>query len=227
MDESFTTDHDESAAESEPKSSAESEPRLRPQPTKTQKPSADAKPKAAPKKTSLTPKSTGSLSQSKNLPPSALLAKATTDISANGGGGEINPNLIVKMIELRLLKAIGDGPQVQAAFAAKMAEIRSTLGAGNDPIEALLIERIVLCWARIQYVEAAVSGTCERGTAFEQADHWDKRLSNAQGRFLKACLSLERVRKLRRRPPMSGAAISALMGESRTLGELVNVRLKK
>jgi hypothetical protein len=106
-----------------------------------------------------------------------------------------------------------------------MADIRRRLGANDDPIEALLIERIVLCWARVQYVEAAASATCEPGTSFKEADHWDKRLTHAQGRFLKAVTTLERVRKLRRRPPMSGALAAALLGAPKTLGELTQRRL--
>src|SRR5262245_60325613 len=119
MGKSTTTGQSELTERSEPKSSADSGPDPKPPWTKE---SGKQDSVNSLKKTALTKKSTGSLPPSKNLPPSALLSKASTNISANGGAGEINPNAIVKTIELRLLKAIADGPQVQAAFAAKMAE---------------------------------------------------------------------------------------------------------
>jgi hypothetical protein len=93
-------------------------------------------------------------------------------------------------------------------------------GPGDDPLDTLLVERIVLTWARLQYVEEQVSYTYMPDYSnAATAEHWEKRLNDANSRFLRSCMALARVRKLRQRRPMSAAAISAALGAS-TLGDL-------
>jgi hypothetical protein len=124
---------------------------------------------------------------------------------------------MAERVEARLLICISHGvPEIATQCKAQMADIRRELGEGSfgDPLETLLIERIVLTWARLQYVEEQAGYTCMHAATEAQAEHWDKRLTHAQGRFLKSCMALERVRKLRRRAPMSAGAINALLGNS-------------
>jgi hypothetical protein len=115
-----------------------------------------------------------------------------------------------------MLICIASGvPGLASQYKAQMAEIRRALDAGGDPLELLLIERIALCWARVQYVEEQVSySLIKRISNAATAAHWDKLLTQAQNRFLKSCLALERVRRLRRRPQSSAAAVEAIFRDA-------------
>jgi hypothetical protein len=131
---------------------------------------------------------------------------------------------------LNIICSYQDGrpnPEFRAAIGAQLQQMRDQLGAGDDPLETLLIERIVLTWTRLQWCELQSAHTLDGGSTVAMADHWDKRLDQAHSRFQKACLALARVRKLKQRPPMSGAAISALLGTPQTIGELMPIRLKR
>lgn len=163
-----------------------------------------------------------------------------TGTNANGEGGAVEwvkagpatakilePAQIRTMaqrVEDRMLILItgrqGGTPEVRAAYAAHLEQMRQQLGAGDDPLETLLIERIVLTWFRLQFVEEQAIYCFVGDCNAKVAEQWDRRLNDAQSRFLKACLTLERVRKLRRRPSMSGALAAALLGTPKTLGEL-------
>jgi hypothetical protein len=231
----ITTDQSASAEESKPNASADCGPNLKPEPPKTRNPDASAKPGKSLKKTTSTPKSKRSSPKSRNLPPSAYMRPVITSTNANGEGGGvewiqavpkreaiIDPAQVRTMaqrVEDRMIIIIagrqGGTPEVRTAYAAHLQQMRQQLGAGSDPLETLLIERIVLTWFRLQFVEEQaiycfVSAECSA----KVAEAWDKRLNDAHSRFLKSCLALERVRKLWRRPSMSGAAISALLGQT-------------
>ena len=81
---------------------------------------------------------------------------------------------------------------VMKADARHMAKM---LGAGKAPaFELPLIEHIVTCWVRLQLVErdmsSAVKGTHNRDSAL----YWDRRLTEAQRRYLRAVNLLAKVR---------------------------------
>jgi hypothetical protein len=79
----------------------------------------------------------------------------------------------------------------------KLEYVREQLGApAASMVERLLIDRVALCLGRLWYVEDVVSATYGRGVSIDEAQHWDKRLTTAQNRFLKACVALDRHRLL-------------------------------
>lgn len=64
-------------------------------------------------------------------------------------------------------------------------------------IERLLIENIVITWLRLQWVEYQMIGFMGQGEIrMSVVEFWEKRLSISQRRFLRACESLARVRRL-------------------------------
>lgn len=159
-----------------------------------------------------------------------------TGINENGEGGAVEwVNVGVKptkgaaepirtmaqRVEERMLIVIagrqsnGSSSELRAAYARQFEAMRNQLGASYaDPLERLLIERIILTWARLQYVEEQVTYSYMPDVSnAATAMHWDERLTNAQNRFLKACAALARVRQLqqRRRPP-GGATLGELTG---------------
>ena len=113
---------------------------------------------------------------------------------------------MAQRVEDRFLIIVAQGPEMRAAYARQFEAMRRQLGANHaDPLERLLIERVVLTWARLQYVEEQVSYSYMPNISnAATAEHWDKRLTHAQGRFLKACATLAKVRQLQRRPDKPG-----------------------
>ena len=87
----------------------------------------------------------------------------------------------------------------------KLEYVRAQLGSESaSMIEKLLIDRIALCLGRLWFVEDQVSAACSQGgvEAFVR-EFWDRQLTTAQNRFLKACAFLERIRQLQAGPRLA------------------------
>jgi hypothetical protein len=69
--------------------------------------------------------------------------------------------------------------------------------ATASPLEKTLIEHAALCWLRLQLVEQSYSGVMAESHTLTLGDYWERRLSAAQRRYLRACETLARVRRLR------------------------------
>jgi hypothetical protein len=241
MGDTITTDHGESTAKFRQKPSADCAPSSKREPTKKRKPRASAKLNAAPKKKNLRPKSKSSSPSSRNLPPSAYMRPVITGINANGEGGAVEwVNVGIKptqtqtngpieaapiqtmaeTIERRMLIVISQrDPKIMAQYKAQMDDIRRELGAGADHLEALLVERVVLCWARLQFVEDQTTCAYVANSTWAAAERWDDRLTHAHARFLRACAALARVRKLQKRPRGMGASAAAALLKNLTAGD--------
>ena len=68
---------------------------------------------------------------------------------------------------------------------------------GDGELEKLIIRQIVGCWLRVSYIEYVYSVNTVGGMHMRQADHWERRVSAAQRRYLRAIETLARVRRLR------------------------------
>ena len=67
----------------------------------------------------------------------------------------------------------------------------------DGPLERLLIQQIALAWLKLAYTEHTHKHYLMTGsTTIVQADFWERRLSAAQRRFLRATETLARVRRL-------------------------------
>ena len=76
-------------------------------------------------------------------------------------------------------------------------ELQKELGADDaSPVEKLLIQQVVLSWMRLNIVEYASSELATGEFSGSWADYWEKRLNAAQRRFLRACETLARIRKM-------------------------------
>lgn len=68
---------------------------------------------------------------------------------------------------------------------------------GDGRLERLLVQQAVLCWLQLGYMEYHYSHYLTNGnTPIAQADFWERRLSAAQRRYLRAIETLARVRRL-------------------------------
>ena len=67
----------------------------------------------------------------------------------------------------------------------------------DGALERLLIQQIALAWLKLSYTEHQHRHILTGGNAtIKQADFWERRLSAAQRRFLRASEALARVRRL-------------------------------
>ena len=75
----------------------------------------------------------------------------------------------------------------------KVRQMKSDLeGPSSSSLEKGIIERIVACWLQVQFAEIASA----EHAADSEANAWQKRLDQAQRRYLSAGTSLATVRKL-------------------------------
>ncbi|MCK4393017.1 hypothetical protein KAX17_08940 [Candidatus Bipolaricaulota bacterium] len=81
--------------------------------------------------------------------------------------------------------------------------IKDDLGYQNAPeLEKLLIEQVVMSWLRMNLTEYNYTNIMMgESISLPWADYWERRLGAAQWRYLRACETLVRVRKLIRRTP--------------------------
>jgi hypothetical protein len=103
----------------------------------------------------------------------------------------------VQLAEQQIVSAIAGKNIVQReAIERKLKQLRDDLSGPNpQPLERLLIERVVLCWlhahyADLQYGLAASISTSERG------DYLQRQQDRAQRRYLAAIKCLDTVRRL-------------------------------
>lgn len=84
----------------------------------------------------------------------------------------------------------------QEIYTRKLDAMTQELaGAVPSPVERLLVERIVLCWAHLHYVEALYLQQMHELT-LRQATFYQQRISHAQARYLSAIRTLAQIRRL-------------------------------
>ncbi|MEI7827512.1 MAG: hypothetical protein WCI87_06960 [Euryarchaeota archaeon] len=95
------------------------------------------------------------------------------------------------MGELDITRSMREGLEVG------LQHLKEELGYSTAPmLEKLLIEQVALCWLRQNIMEIRLAGLAANSATLEQGEYWEKRLSATQRRYLRACETLVRVRKL-------------------------------
>ena len=114
------------------------------------------------------------------------------DIWRNAGdlAEQANLNMIESMTAPTAMKE-----SLKFGLSAMSADLTQP---GDGELEKLIIRQIVGCWLRVSYVEYVVGrNMVESIFNMTQGAYWEKRLSSAQGRYLRAIETLARVRRLR------------------------------
>lgn len=85
---------------------------------------------------------------------------------------------------------------------------------GDGTFEEMLIRHVVLSWLRLAAAEREYQQNLSGSHTHAAGLYWEKRLTSAQKRYLKACESLARVRKLLRPagPQVNVEQINAVVG---------------
>lgn len=93
----------------------------------------------------------------------------------------------------------GDSVAIRESMKAGRLAMRNELGYKNgSSLERLLIDQVFLCWLRLHHIELCYSVATREGYSVAHVDYWERRLSAAQRRYLRACETLARVRRLLR-----------------------------
>lgn len=97
---------------------------------------------------------------------------------------------------------------------ASMETMAQELGYDNASIlEQMLIDQLLLAWLRLNLWEYQLTEMETQGITLTKADFWERRISAAQRRFLRACETLARVRRLARNVPALQVNINAPNGQ--------------
>jgi hypothetical protein len=105
---------------------------------------------------------------------------------------------IGKAARMQITTIFSDRAFVQAGIEANAEVLQRDLGCYQaSPLERLLIADVVNCWLRLQWVDIQwVAHSNLPSVDMRVIDFWESRLSLAHARYLKACETLARIRKL-------------------------------
>ena len=122
---------------------------------------------------------------------------------------------IVHTLEKNLIRCILPDEAPQLAIQKNIDELRQDLGYEKAPrLERALIDSIVLSWLRCQWAEfQLMMFTVPNDAPMSVIAFWGKRLSIAQSRYLKACETLAKIRKLSLINPLLQLNIAAQSGQ--------------
>lgn len=83
------------------------------------------------------------------------------------------------------------------ATKRKVAEMRDRLGWKDaSRLEKIVIEQVCMNWLRLNHLELVHEQKTRESHTVAVGEHWDKLLTQAQKRYLRACESLAKIRKL-------------------------------
>ena len=98
----------------------------------------------------------------------------------------------------RLVESMNGAPALLTeSLKAGYEQLQKDLSVeGASALEQLLIQQIALSWLRLLIVEHRHATATQGSYSIREGEHWEKRLDAAQRRFLRACETLARTRKL-------------------------------
>ena len=120
-----------------------------------------------------------------------------------------NPDLwrsvgdMARQSEGRLIDGMTDQPAARVAILHGVTRMRDALGEEEaTPIECLLIDQVILCWLNLNWVQHTYAGIMAKSITLTIGVYWEKRLSTAQARYMKAIETLAKVRRLSKATPL-------------------------
>jgi hypothetical protein len=113
-----------------------------------------------------------------------------------------------------LINRTNANPLVAESLKQYVRHLKADLNAHTaSPLERILVEQVAMSWLRLNFIELAYNEQLSQSPDAPTLDHWDKRLSAAQRRFLQACQTLARISKLTRTTPPLQINIAAPGGQ--------------
>ncbi len=141
---------------------------------------------------------------------------------------DANPRAIAIMGDLTAqnITKMAEGfnnPGFVVVLEKRIPQIKKELGYELAPaIEKLSIDGVVISWLRWQQIEYKYTWQNRQGLSLNQAAYWDRSLTAAHARYLKALESLAKIRKLARHDPALQVNIATQGGQQvNVAGDLV------
>lgn len=121
---------------------------------------------------------------------------------------------LAEQAALQLASGI-DGPAIlKESLVQGWDALRDELGYEiAPPLEKLLVEQVVLCWLRHNMLELQYTNAMNKGMTVATGDLLNRRLAASQRRYLRACETLARIRKMMRSTPALQVNIAAAGGQ--------------
>jgi hypothetical protein len=122
---------------------------------------------------------------------------------------------VAQVIEKNVIKRMVPEPASSLAIEKNVDAIRSDLGYGESPImEMMLIDNIVLSWLRWQWAEYQLTIFMGPDGMNQSAiEFWERRVTAGQGRYLRACETLAKIRRLSQKNPSLQVNIATQSGQ--------------
>ena len=96
-----------------------------------------------------------------------------------------------------MIKHLDGTPALAESLSVGLRELERRLGSAEaSPLEKLLIDQVVVCWLHFWTIQYRYSNVMNEQHSLPLGSYWEKRLTQAQSRFLKAIQTLARVRKI-------------------------------
>ena len=105
---------------------------------------------------------------------------------------------MVEQAARHLISKAAGSYAIKASMTKGWDQMQLDLARPSDgALERLLVQQVVIAWLHLGYVEYQYSAvTTETGLTIKRAEYWERRLSAAQRRYLRATETLARVRRL-------------------------------
>jgi len=150
------------------------------------------------------------------------------DLALLGSELDANPRAIAELgnltrINIEQMAAGFNNPGFAVILEKYLPQLKKDLGYELAPaIEKLSIDGVAISWLRWQQIEYKYTWQNRQGLSLNQAAYWDKSLTAAHARYLRALESLAKIRKLARRDPALQVNIAAQGGQQvNVAGDLV------
>ncbi len=147
---------------------------------------------------------------------------------------DANPRAIAELGDLTNanIEKMAEGfnnPGFALILEKHIPQLKKELGYGIAPmIERLSIDGVVISWLRWQQIEYNYTWQNRQGLSINQAAYWDRSLTAAHARYLKALESLAKIRKLARHDPALQVNIATQGGQQvNVAGDLVRADPEK
>jgi hypothetical protein len=107
-----------------------------------------------------------------------------------------------KVVREQITKELIPQRAAQIALNANVNDFRRGMDYDDSPtLEKLLIDNVVNTWLRLQWAELRYNDYAYGEHSMTEGNYWNKVLSAAQRRHLRACESLARIRRITRKTP--------------------------
>ena len=132
-------------------------------------------------------------------------------------------NVFVYSVRMSLMRKLAHVPGNFELLEREYHVQRNRLGwADAGPIERLMIERIMLCWLRLHWVEHYNGGFMQPSVSMRESEYADKMLSRAHSRYVKALESLAKLRQVEAVTRAASAHASILEMKEKTTRARLN-----